>query len=137
MSLGMNVTLRNARLDKIRDAIDAGSGPGTVDIYTAPRPATGAAPTGATLLATLTFSDPSAPNASAGQASYNTINPDASADATGTATWARIKDSTGAHVFDCAVTQTGGGGEMQFGSVAFQAGQQVSLTSFVLTEGNV
>ncbi len=137
MALGMSITLRNSRLDKIRDAIDGGGSAGAVEIYTSPRPATGGVPTGATLLATLPFSKPSAPNASIGQAIYNAITPDASADATGTATWARLRDSAGSHVADCTVSTIGGGGEMQFANVAFQVGQQISLVNFVLTEGNV
>lgn len=41
MKLGLNTTIRNARVNAIRDAIDAGTGAGTIDIYSGAQPATG------------------------------------------------------------------------------------------------
>lgn len=136
MSFGLAVAIRNTRLNAIRNAIDAGAGPGTAKIYAGTRPATGGAVGGATLLATLTFSDPSSPDASGGVATYSVINPDTAADASGNAAWMRIEDSTGAFVADASVSVNGGGGEAQFVTVGFVAGQQIGFTSFVLTEGN-
>lgn len=136
MSLGLATALRNAMLDQIKAAIDAGSGPGTLKVYTATRPATGAAITTQTLLATLTFADPSAPAASGGVLTFSAIVADSAADATGTAAWARILDSTGAHVADCSVTATGGGGDITFQTVSFVAGVEVQMTSFTITDGN-
>ena len=65
MTLGLATTLRNARLDQITTAIDAGTA-GLLRIYDGSRPATGGAAT--TLLAELTLSDPSSGAAAAGGA---------------------------------------------------------------------
>ena len=54
--------------------------------------------------------------------------------AAGTAGWFRAYDSTGAAVFDGAVTATGGGGELQLGSTSLSSGIQVDITSFTYTQ---
>jgi hypothetical protein len=132
MALGLATALRNSRLNLIRDAIDAGAGAGFLRIYDGTRPATGGAAT--TLLAELTFSDPSAPAASGGVATYSAINADTSANATGTATWFRCVDSTGAFVTDGSVGTSGQ--DLNLNTVSITTGVQVSVTSMVLTEGN-
>jgi len=132
MALGYNATLRNNQLNQVRDLIDAGAGAGLFRIYSGTRPATGGAVT--TLLAQLTFSDPSAPAASGGAVTYNAITADASADATGTATWFRIVDSTAAFVMDGDVGTAGS--DLNLNSTSITAGGTVSVTSFVLTAGN-
>lgn len=132
MTLGLVTATRNSRLNLIRDAVDAGSGAGKLRIYDGTRPATGG--TATTLLAELTFSDPSAPNASSGVLTFSAITSDASADATGTATWCRVVDSTGAFVFDGSVGTSGA--DYNLNTVSITAGVQVSCTSATLTEGN-
>ena len=132
--MGFNTTLRNNMLDQIRAMIDAGAGPGKIRIYDGSRPATGG--TATTLLAELTLTDPCAPAASGGVLTFSTITQDASADATGTATWARIVDSTNAFVLDCSVSATGGGGDIQLNSTSITAGGTVSITSATITAGN-
>lgn len=134
MALGIVTAVRNAFLNAIRDAIDAGAGAGLLRLYTAARPATGG--TATTLLAQLTFSYPSAPNAASGTLTANAITADSAADATGTAAWGRVVDSTGGFVMDMDVTATGGGGDCQLNSTSITLGQQVSVTSFVLNAGN-
>ncbi len=94
MTVGMNSTLRSSRANLVRDAVDAGAGAGLFRVYDGTRPATGG--TATTLLAELTFTDPSAANASSGVLTFSAITADASANATGTATWGRMVDSTGA-----------------------------------------
>jgi hypothetical protein len=50
--------IRNARLDAIKTAIDAGAGVGTIKVYTGTQPANAdASLSGNTLLGTLTFTD--------------------------------------------------------------------------------
>lgn len=134
MAVGLVTATRNARLDLIKTAIDAGAGPGLLRIYDGSRPATGG--TATTLLAELTFSDPSAAAASSGVLTFSAITADSSANATGTATWARVVDSTGAFVFDMSVTASGGGGDLQLNSTSITSGQNVSCSSATLTEGN-
>ena len=132
MTLGINSTVRNSRLNVIRDAIDAGATGGFLRVYDGARPATGGAAT--TLLAELTFSDPSAPNASGGVLTFNAITADASANATGTATWCRIVDSTGGFVTDGSVGTAGA--DYNLNTTSITAGVQVSCTSASITEGN-
>lgn len=136
MALGLATALRNARLDLIRDAIDAGAGPGTLKIYTGTRPATGGALSGNTLLGTLTFADPCAPNAADGVLTFSAITQDAAADASGTATWARVADSAGAFVLDLSVGATGSGADIELNTTNIVTGGPISITSATLTEGN-
>jgi hypothetical protein len=133
MALGYVATLRNTRLDAVKTAIDAGAGAGLLRIYDGTRPATGG--TATTLLAELTFSDPSAPAASAGVLTFSAITADSSANATGTATWWRAVDSTGAAVVDgnCGTS----GSDMNLNSTSITSGVQVSATgSNTITAGN-
>lgn len=132
MTLGINVTLRNTRLNAIRDAIDAGATAGFLRVYDGVRPATGGSAT--VLLAELTFSDPCAPAAASGVLTFSAITADASANATGTATWCRIVDSTGAFVTDGSVGTSGA--DYNLNTTSITAGVQVSCSSASITEGN-
>lgn len=132
MAVGFVTALRNARLDAITAKLDAGSGAGKLRIYNGSRPATGGAAT--TLLAELTLSDPSAPAASAGALTLNAITQDSAADATGTATWARLVDSDGNFVADCSVGAAAA--DIILNTVSIVAGAIVSISSAVFTEGN-
>lgn len=124
--------VRNSMLDQIKTAIDVGAGAGLLRIYDGTRPATGGAAT--TLLAELTFSDPSAPAAAAGVLTFNAITADASANATGTASWCRVVDSTGTFVFDGNVgTATS---DFILNTVSITVAQQVSCSSATITDGN-
>lgn len=134
MALGFATTLRTARASQIVAAIDAGAGAGKLRLYNGTRPATGGAVT--TLLAELTFSDPCG-TVTNGVLTFSAITSDASADTTGTATWFRIVDSTGAFVLDGTITVTGGGGDITMTSTSIQAGVTVDGTSLVFTEDNV
>lgn len=134
MALGMAVTLRNARLQDIIDAIDAGAAGGKLKIYNGSRPATGGAAT--TLLGTLTFSTTSAPAPAGGVLTFDPITPDTSADATGTATWARITDSDDNFVMDLNVGATGSGADIELSTTSIVAGGVISVTSATITEGN-
>lgn len=132
MTWGMAVALRNARLDAITTF--AGNA-ALLRIYDGSRPATGG--TATTLLGQLTLGSPMAPAASAGVLTLNAITQDSSADATGTASWARIVKSDGTtHVTDMSVTATGGGGDLQLNSVSIAAGGPIQVTSATITEGN-
>ena len=132
MALGINATIRNSMLNAIRDAMDAGAGAALIRIYDGSRPATGG--TATTLLAELTCTDPSAANAAAGVLTLSAITQDASANATGTATWFRVVDSTAAHVFDGNVGTSGS--DLNLTTTSIVATQPVSITSATLTAGN-
>lgn len=125
--------VKTSILTNILTAIDAGSGAGTVKIYTGTQPAGPAtAITTQTLLGTLTFSDPCGVE-SAGTLTMSAITQDSSADATGTATWARCADSTGAAVCDIDVTNTGGGGVLQLNTTSIVILGPIGISSFVFT----
>jgi hypothetical protein len=101
MAMTFATALRTARALAIIDAIDAGATPGTMEIYTAPRPATGAAITTQTKLGTLVFSQPCG-TVAAGVITLDTITGDEAADASNTdpGVWARVKDGDGNFVID-------------------------------------
>jgi hypothetical protein len=132
MPLSFASTLRTSRADLIDDAVNAGTGAGLLRIYSGTRPSTGG--TATTLLAELTFSDPAFGNAAAGVITASAITADASANATGTATWFRIVDSSGTFVMDGDVGVSGS--DLNLNSTSISTGQNVSVTSFVITEGN-
>ena len=137
MALGFSAVLQRDRLDEITAAIDAGASAGLLRIYDGTRPANAdTAITSQNLLAELTFSDPSFPAAAGtpGTMTANSITPDNSANATGTATWFRIVDSNSIAVMDGNVGTSGS--DLNMGSVAINVGVQVSVTLFVLTAGN-
>ncbi len=128
------LALRNAQLDAVNTLINGGSGAGTCKIYTGTIPTNADTAVGSqTLLATLTFTDPAAGAASASTLTFSAITQDSSADATGTATWARVADSSGATVFDCTVTATGGGGVIELNTTSIVSGGPVSITGGTLT----
>lgn len=119
-------------LNALRNLIDAGSGPGTLKLYSGTQPATGDGNlSGNTLLATLTFGDPVASDAASGVLTFDAITEDSSADASATATWARIQDSDGNKIFDGDVGTAGAMINLNTTTVA--AGGPVRITSFSIT----
>jgi hypothetical protein len=132
MTVGLVTAARNAHLDDIRARIDAGAGAGLFRLYDGVRPATGGAAT--TLLAELIFTDPSAPSAASGVLTFSAITADPSANASGTATWGRVVDSTGAFVGDFSVGTAAA--DFILNTTTITAGVQVSCTSATLTAGN-
>jgi hypothetical protein len=130
MTVGMVAGLRNARADAITTF--AGNS-GKLRSYSGTRPATGG--TATTLLAELTCNATFAPSASGGVLTLNAITQDSSADATGTATWARLLKSDGTTiVLDCSVGTSGA--DINLNTTSIVTGAAVSVTSAVLTEGN-
>jgi len=130
MALAYNATLRNAMLDQITTRAGASA---LLNIYNGTRPATGG--TATTLLASLTCNATFAPGASGGVLTLNGITQDSSADATGTATWFRIYKSDGTtHVLDGDVGTSGS--DLNLTTTSIVSGQPVSVSSFVITEGN-
>lgn len=135
MTIGLDSTLRDARLTLIKDAIDAGTGAGKLLIYGTPRPATGASAGAATQLASITLNDPCG-TVSAGVLTLD-IDPvpaDSSADATGTAVWARLVTSADAFVADLSVGTSAADIIMNTTSVIIA--MPVSIVSGTITEGN-
>lgn len=112
----------------IGDLLDSG----TIKIYTGTIPTDADTALGAqTLLATLTFNAAAFPSGTNGVITAAAITADSSADATGTATWARIATSGATTVMDVTVGTSGE--DINFNSVAFQSGAEVSITSMTIT----
>lgn len=132
MALAFATTLRNNMLDQIKTALDAGAGAALIRIYDGTRPATGGAAT--TLLAELTCTDPAAPAAASGVLTFSAITQDASANATGTATWFRMVDSAATFVMDGNVGTSGS--DLNLTTVSIVSTQPVSISSATITAGN-
>lgn len=132
MTVGISTSVKNAALSGIRALIDAGSGAGLIRIYNTPRPATGVAITTQTLLAELTmasdapgsFADPAS-----GSMALRLPVADASANATGTALWARIVDSDGNFVMDIDVGDLLSSADLKLPSTAITIGGAVNVVS--------
>lgn len=123
-----SIEMQNIIFTAVCDALDGGS----AEIYNGTKPATReTAVTTQTKFATLTLVTP-AGSVSNGQLTFGAITPDSAADASGSATWARFKSSTGAVMFDCSVSAIGGTGVLQMVSTYFSAGSPVSIASMVL-----
>ena len=134
MATRIPTNVRNAMANAAVDLIDAGPAAGTVQIRTGAQPASaGSAATG-TLLGTLTLSDPAFADAVNGTATAGAVTGDSSADASGTAGWFRVLDSTGATVMDGAISEAGGGGDMILDKTAIVAGGTISVTSWTVTQ---
>lgn len=129
MALAYSTTIRNAMLDSITTAVGAA---GFLRIYDSTRPASGGAAT--TLLAELTGNATFAPAASGGVLTLNAITQDASANASGTATWFRWVSSGGTFCIDGNVGTSGS--DLNLTTTTIVATQPVSVSSFVITEGN-
>lgn len=121
MALTLSSTARNAACDGLVDAIDAG-GAGTLRFYTS---AFG------TLLATLTFSATAFGAASAGVATAAAITADSSADATGTAAVFRIASGAATTLIEGSVGTSGQ--DINFNTVSWTAGDNISVSSLTIT----
>lgn len=130
MAIAYDASIRNAMLDAITTRAGASA---LLRIYDGTRPATGG--TATTLLAELTCNATFAPSASGGVLTLNSITQDASANATGTATWFRIVKSDGT-TFVLNGNVGTSGSDLNMTTTSIVATQPVSVTSFVLTEGN-
>jgi hypothetical protein len=129
MALAYSTAVRNAMLDAITSAIGSS---GLLRIYDGSRPATGG--TATTLLAELALTATAAPGAASGVLTFSAITQDSSANATGTATWFRVTTSGGTAVIDGSVGTSGS--DLNLTTTSIVATQPVSVSSFVITEGN-
>lgn len=134
MTIQFSVAVRNARLD----AFESTTGTSAIlRIRTGAPPANCAAADSGTVLATATLPSDWLAAASSGSKSLSGTWQDASADATGTAGHFRIYDSGGTVCHQQGtVTATGGGGDMTVDNTSFASGQQFTVTSYTLTDGN-
>lgn len=126
-----------ARCNAQVDRLDAGTGPGYIELRSGTQPAFGDAPATGTLLVTIPLQDPAFGDAldqnPGARASLNGT-PGANAAAAGTAGWFRAYDSDANPVQDGAITITGGNGEMEIDNLAITAGATVTITSWNVDE---
>lgn len=124
MAVTYSTATKTARLQAVVNQIDAGAGPGTLEIGT-----TGMG----TVLAVLTLADPS--GTVSGDVLTFDFDPDisdTSANATGTAAAAQIKDSNG-NVIISGLTVGTATADIILDSVSITAGQTVTLTTGTIT----
>lgn len=134
MTVQLSVPVRNARLDAIESTIGTSA---IMTILSGTAPANCATADSGTVLATLSLPSDWMANAASGAKAKSGTWQDTSADATGTAGYFRIKDSTGATCgIQGTVTATGGGGDMTVDNVSFASGQSFTVTAFTLTDAN-
>ena len=133
MTVRFAVLSRNAGLDANLDRMDAGAGAGTIEVYSGSQPATADTAETGTLLVTFTCADPAWAAATGGVKTLD-ADPDltAVAGATGTAGWARCKDSNGLDVMDGSVGTSGT--DFIINSTSITSGQTVNLTSGTVTD---
>jgi hypothetical protein len=133
MAIKLSATARNARMDAITTAVGTS---GILRIYSGTRPANVAAAITGTLLAELTCNASAfAAAASGGVLTANAITADSSANNTGTATHFRLFRSDGTTaVIDGDVAASAS--DLNLTPTSITSGQQVSVTSFVITDGN-
>jgi hypothetical protein len=134
MALQYSVAVRNAQLDAFESTTGASA---VLRILSGSAPANCAAAQTGTVLASLSLpSDWMAAAASGSKALAGTWQ-DTSADATGTAGYFRILDSTGTTCHaQGTITATGGGGDMTLDNTSIASGQTVAVTTFTISAGN-
>lgn len=132
MAASYTTAVRNARLDAVTTAVGSS---GLLRIYDGSRPASAnVAVSSQTLLAQLALSSTFAPAAASGVLTANAITEDSSANATGTATWARVTTSGGTAVVDLSVATSGA--EVTINTTSIVSGRVVQCSSLVITAGN-
>lgn len=134
MALQYSVAVRNAQLDAFESTIGVSA---VLRILSGTPPANCATAQTGTLLAALTLPADWMSAASAGSKALLGTWQDTAADATGTAGYFRILDSTGTTCHaQGTITVTGGGGDMTLDNTSINSNQTVTVTSFTLTAGN-
>jgi hypothetical protein len=124
MAVTYTTTLKSTRMTAVLTAIDAGSGAGKLEIGTS---AMGA------VLATITLADP-AGSVTNGVLTLTMPKSDTSADGSGTAAAARIRDSDNNDVVTGLTVGTSGT-DIVLDSTSITAGQTVTISSAAITHG--
>lgn len=132
MAIQLSTAVRNARLDAIETTIGVSA---VLKIRTGAQPADVATADSGTVLATITCPSDWAAAAASGSKAKSGTWQDTSADAAGTAGHFRLyaSDGTTAHM-QGSVGQ--GSGDLSLDNTNIAAGQQVTINTFTLTDGN-
>ena len=125
----LTTAIQTSCITPVKTAIDAGSTGGLIDIYTGTIPIDASTAIVAQVkLGTLTFSKPCG-TVTTGMLTMSAIT-SGTAIATGTAAWARLKDSTGATVGDIDVGSSGSGAVLQMNTTNIVNTGPILITSF-------
>ena len=132
--MALNPKLSDTAANAAVNAVTALANSGLLRIYDGTQAADANTAVGVqVLLAELTLNATAFGAAVAGVATANAITADASANASGTATWFRVVKSDGTTVlFDGSVGTSGA--NLNLNSVAISIGAQVAVTSFTYTQ---
>ena len=130
--LRSRTTTANKALTQYKDALDAGSGPGTAKIYSGTMPATPETAATGTLLAELVLAKPCGVVADK-KLTFSAITQDLEANNTGVASHVRLADSDGNVIIDGDVTSTGGTGVLKLNATLITAMGPVFINSFELS----
>lgn len=136
MTVQMNTTTRNARLDTIESTNGTSC---SLEIRTGAQPANCAAAGTGTILATINLPSDWMNAAGSGQKTLNGSWTDASADNTGTAAHFRVYNSQATKDNTTCFMQGSvgqGSGDLSVDNSSFVAGQSFTITAFTLTDGN-
>lgn len=134
MPIQLSVTARNNRLDSFETTV---GGTATLRIRSGAQPANCAAADSGTLLAEMALPADWMAAAAAGSKALSGTWQDLAANAAGTAAHFRIYDTAGTTChLQGSITATSGGGDMELDNTSIAVGQQVTITSFTLTDGN-
>jgi hypothetical protein len=126
-----------ARCNAQVDRLDAGTGPGYIEIRTGAQPAAGDDPASGAILVTIPLQDPAfgdAVDLDPGARAAVNGNPNANAAGAGTAGWFRAYDGDDNPVQDGAITVVGGGGEMQIDNPVIAIEATVTISSWNVDE---
>lgn len=132
--------LTTARRSTIAQGIIADMAAGTtnpnpvLEIYDGAMPADMGTAFTNTLLATLTLTATVATETD-GVITFDSITEDSAADASGTATWARILDMDGGEAAYFTISRTGEGGDIQLNITDLVSGGPVAITAGTITVG--
>jgi hypothetical protein len=131
--MASNIKILAATRNAMGDALIAALGASPlIDIYDGAQPAGPATAVGAQVkLGTLTCSATPAPATSGGVITFNAITQDSAADASGTATWYRLKTSGGTAIVDGSVgTATV---DLILNTATIVLGGPIAVTNFTYT----
>jgi len=132
MAIQLSTAVRNARLDAIETSVGTAA---VVRIRTGAQPANCAAADSGTVLASWTLASDWAGAASGGSKSFSSTPLAVTASGTGTAAHYRVyaSDGTTCHMQGTVGTS---GADMTIDNTSINSGQNVSITSWSITDGN-
>lgn len=136
MATRIPTAIRNSTTTVVTTAVDAGPGPGTIEVRTGAQPASANDAASGTLLVTFTLADPAFGAPVTGVADLDaTPVISAVAVAAGAAGWFRVKDSSGATVADgkAGVASDVPTPELIFDNALLALGQTVNLIAGTVT----